>query len=258
MELCKYTLQQVIEKDVAVIGFYGAPSTEDLVAASKKFPLAPFWDLDRNFGVPQSGLVADDCCHVIRNCVNNAMALSNQLLCVIAAGRERCDASEYVRYTLSANLHVPVIPVAKQVPGAPEQPLLCESRGPLKDRVARIMEAIVSPLSEQERNKAFISNCVATAGFWGTPPHLMSMLDLFPQTTHIFGWTRCVEQNAQGDMALEMTVPENLPTVFFAQKGCPKAVLAKELARKHNGLYVSSHAVITSDQMNKIKAFFKG
>ena len=258
MDICKYTLQEIIEKDVPVIGYYGAPSKQELIKASRKFPLAPFFDLDIYYDAPMTDLLPDSYCHIIRNCIDNAMAASQQLLCVVAStGEERCDAGRYAARLLTEHLAVPVFTTKNNRGGNTLQPLLCESRGPLKARMARIMESIVNPLSEQERNKAFLSKCTPTAGYWGTPPHPAAILDLFPETTHILGWPRCVEQNVPADIALEMTVPENLPIVYFAQSGCPKSLLAKELARKTNGLFISTHDEFSEDLHDQIKAFLK-
>ena len=258
MDICKYTLKEIIEKDVAIIGYYGAPSKQELIKASRKFPLAPFFDLDLFFDAPQSDLLPESYCHIVRNCIDNALAVAHQLLCIVAStGDENCNAGRYIAHLLQTHLEAPVFFTRNNRGGNPLQPLLCEARGPLSERLSRVMETIITPLAEQERNKAFLSKCEPTAGFWGTPPHPKSILDLFPPTTHIFGWTRCVEQNTPADLTLEMTVPENIPIVFFAQSGCPKTLLAKELARKHNGLFISTDDGLSAAQFDAIKLFLK-
>lgn len=258
MELCKSSLQEIIAKDTPVIGFYGAPPQEELKAAARKYPLAPFWDLDVFFDAPQSKLLPDAYCHIIRNCIDNAMAAKDQLLCIVAAtGEEKCDAGRYAAKLLEQQLDVPVFSTTNLQGGTPTQPLLCEVKGPLKKRVVRIMETIIEPLSEQERNNAFISRCEPTIGFWGTPPHPIELLDLFPPTTHVFGWTRCVEQNSPADLELEMNVPPNLPTVFFAQGFCAKALLARDLAKQTGGMFVDTHDTLGAATMAKIEAFIR-
>ncbi|MBN2339973.1 MAG: hypothetical protein JXX29_09180 [Deltaproteobacteria bacterium] len=258
MEICRNSLAEIIEKDIRVIGFYGAPPREALEAAARQFPLAQFFDLDIFFDAPQNKLLPDAYCHIIRNCVDNALAAKHQLLCVVAAtGEEKCDAGRYAARLLSAHLDGPVISTTNTKGGTPAQPLLCEAKGSLKQRAVRIMESIIEPLSEQERSNAFISRCEPTVGFWGTPPHPIEVLDLFPPTTHIFGWTRCVEQNTPADLNLEMTVNESLPTVYFAQGFCAKALLARDLAQKTGGMFVDTHDTLGAATMAKIEAFIR-
>ena len=97
----------------------------------------------------------------------------------------------------------------------------------------------------------------ANFGFWGVPPNDLSILELFPNETHVFGWTRCVEANVPADIELEMMVAENIPTVFYSQAFCAKSQLAKYLAKKYDGLYVDIDDYSTNSVKAKIEAFLK-
>ena len=78
-----------------------------------------------------------------------------------------------------------------------------------------------------------LSSCTPTAGFWGVPPRDFSILTLFPDTTHIYGWTRCMENKTPANLDLESHFNPDIPTVFFAQSFCAKTALAHHLANLH-------------------------
>jgi len=96
----------------------------------------------------------------------------------------------------------------------------------------------------------------AVAGYWGVPPADFSIFDLFPDNTHVFGWTRCMENGTPADLALEMQVDPNLPTVFFAQSFCAKNLIARDLALRHNGMCVDAAERFSNADRAKIEAFF--
>ena len=96
-----------------------------------------------------------------------------------------------------------------------------------------------------------------TAGFWGVPPNDLEVLRLFPDSTHVYGWTRCVEAGVPADIDLEMYVDENIPIVFYAQAFCAKSQLAKYLADKYNGLYIDIDDYASTSVKAKIEAFLR-
>ena len=112
-----------------------------------------------------------------------------------------------------------------------------------------------SKIPPKEENTS--SNPNYTPGFWGVPPNDLSILNLFPDTTHVYGWTRCVEAGTPADLDLEMYVNPNVPTVFYAQAFCSKAQLAKYLADKYNGLYIDIDDYASSSVKAKIEAFLR-
>ena len=80
---------------------------------------------------------------------------------------------------------------------------------------------------------------------------------LFPNETHVYGWTRCVEAGTPADIDFEMYVDEDVPTVFYAQAFCSKAQLAKYLADKYNGLYIDIDDYASNSIRAKIEAFLR-
>jgi hypothetical protein len=102
------------------------------------------------------------------------------------------------------------------------------------------------------------ATCKPTAGFWGVPPRDFSILDLFPDTTHIYGWTRCMENKTPADHELELHYNPDIPTVFYAQSFCAKTALARHLADKHPlGLYLDSDVTAGGSAKAKIQAFLE-
>jgi len=258
MHLTRKNLEEIKEAQQPVIGFWGAPPVEALESVSKKHPGISFFDLDVYYNAPASRLLPDAYCHIIRNCVDNAISLGSLLTVVVAAcGQEKCDAGRFAATLLKEISDAEIIITTNETSGTLSAPLLCESGGSLKKRTIRIMESIIEPLSEQERTTAFITRCEPTCGFWGTPPHPIEVLDLFPKTTHIFGWTRCVEQARPADLELEMQVPDNLPIVFFSQGFCAKSMLARHLAEKYRGMHVDVHDLLGAATTAKIEAFIR-
>jgi hypothetical protein len=258
VRLSRDSLAEIIESGEPVLGFWGVPPRDALERTAARFDDLPYFDLDVFRGAPASQILPDAFCHIIRNCVDNALALGPRLSAVVAAtGAEKCDSGRFAARVLRDLLDCEVI--ATENPGAsePTEPLLSESRGSLKHRVVRMMEAIVEPLDDAERDRASAARCEPTCGFWGTPPHPIELLDLFPETTHVFGWTRCVEQGRPADLELELAVPEGLPIVFFSQGFCNKGMLARRLAEQHRGLHVDVHDALGAATMAKIEAFIR-
>ena len=258
MLLNRKTLAEIMAGNQKVIGFWGDPPKHDLENASQRFEGAAFFDLDIFYNAKKSGAVPDAFCHIIRNCVDNATALGDRLHCVVAAtGPEKCDAGRFAARLVEEITGVEVVVTANEGRKDVGAPLLCESKGSLKKRIVRTMEAIIEPLTSDEKRQAIADRCEPTHGFWGTPPHPIEVLDLFPETTHVFGWTRCVEQGRPADLDLEIAVPDGLPIVFFSQGFCAKSMLAKHLAHKHQGMCVDVHDTLGAATMAKIEAFIR-
>ena len=100
-----------------------------------------------------------------------------------------------------------------------------------------------------------VQPCKPTAGFWGVPPRDFSILDLFPDTTHVYGWARCMENKSPDNMEIELQVDAEIPTVFFAQSFCQKSMLARYLAHKYNGMFVDVDAQLDDSVRAKVIAF---
>ena len=258
MRLSRNSLAEVIESSEPVLGFWGAPPREVLEQTADRFDGLAYFDLDVYRGAPASQTLPDAFCHIVRNCVDNAIALGPRLRAVVAAtGAEKCDSGRFAARVLEDLLDCEVIATENAGLDTQAEPLLSRSRGLLKDRVVRMMEAIIEPLDDAEQDRARAARCEPTCGFWGTPPHPIELLDLFPETTHVYGWTRCVEQGRPADLELELEVPEGLPIVFFSQGFCNKGMLARRLAEQHRGLHVDVHDALGAATMAKIEAFIR-
>ncbi len=257
MLLIADNLDKIISQNERVIGFFGAPPFSALNEAIARLEL-PLIDLDIYYGSPASKIVPDAYCHIIRNCVDNAVALGSRLAMVVAAtGKEKCDAGLFAAKLIENVIGADVVFTKNEELNPKTPPYLSEAFGPLKQRVVRIMQTIHRPLDENEKTTAVGALCTPTHGFWGTPPHPIELLDLFPPTTHIFGWTRCVEQSRPADLSLEMMVPLDLPTIFFSQGFCPKSSLARHLAETQRGMHVDVHDSLSAATQAKIEAFVR-
>ncbi len=239
------------EKNKNYIGFYGYPSP-DIIEKYKKMFQLEFLDLDVDYGQKETDTVPDAYCQIITNIVDNAIAFRNQLKVIIASvGEEKCDQGRFAGYILH-DLGFNVIFCRFNNYDGINNPLKYSvSDLPLREKILTIMDSLVLDLSP------VFSSCEPTHGFWGVPPHDLDILDLFPDTTHVFGWTRCVEAGRPADLDLEMVVNPDIPTVFYAQTFCAKNQLAKYLAEKHRGLYVDCDGLSTASIRAKIEAFIR-
>ena len=130
-------------------------------------------------------------------------------------------------------------------------PLISTSNLPLRQKVELITKSVVEDTSPD------LTQCKPRFGFWGVPPNDLSVLELFPDDTHLYGWCRCVDAKAPADLELEMYVDKDVPTVFYAQAFCAKMQLAKYLANKYGGLYIDIDDIATNSTKAKIEAFIE-
>jgi len=240
-----------------LVGFYGVPPRSILHERARALE-APLLDLDVALGAPPAGVLPEAYCRVAATVMDNALALRSRLVEVVAAvGPEKCDAGRYTAAILKT-IGIPVLETTNAEGIDPPDPiLLCDARGPVKKRVVRIMRGVALPLSDEEASLWSARRCEPSIGFWGTPPEPIDLLDLLPEDTHLFGWTRAVEAGRPADLAIEMHVPPGLPIIFFNQGFCPKSQLARHLADTHSGLHVDVHDQLTQATVAKIEAFVK-
>jgi hypothetical protein len=258
VELWRGSIEELIAGGKRALGFWGAPPRAALEEAAARHPGTPWLDLDVFHGAPRSRAVPNAFCHIIRNCVDNALAAAPALDCVVAAtGPEKCDSGRFAARLVAELTGLRVIETVNADLPESAPVLLCDAAGPLKRRVVRVMEAIVEPLTATETAEARRNRARPTHGFWGTPPHPIELLDLFPDTTAVFGWTRCVEQGRPADLELELHVPDGLPVVFFSQGFCAKGMLARRLAERHRGMHVDVHDALGAATRAKIEAFIR-
>jgi hypothetical protein len=235
-----------------LIGFWGFPHPDAVNFVKKNYPHHEFVDLDVNYNYPSSNVTPDAYCRIIRNIVDNSVFLKNRLELILGAvGEEKCDSGRFAALILKDMGFNVIETKFEEYVDTPAVTPICKSNLPLKDKINSIMNGVVK---NEDLN---VVESSPTHGFWGVPPNDFDFLDFFPDTTHVYGWTRCVEAKRPADMELEMYVDENVPTVFFAQTFCSKMQLAKYLAQKYDGLYIDVDDFATNSVRAKIEAFIR-
>jgi hypothetical protein len=191
-------------------------------------------------------------CAILRTVVVNAMHLDLDAI-ILDVGPGKCDGAQHVATVLEESLIIPIIRVInsdKKSFGTP----LCRAAMDMTEKFLAITERVKSPAVRKNPPPP----CRPTAGFWGVPPRDFSILALFPDTTHVYGWTRCMENKTPADTILEARINLEIPTVFFAQSFCAKTALARLLAKKHrHALYLDIDVNTGSSAKAKIQAFLE-
>ena len=234
-----------------IIGFWGYPHPELINKYKTLHPDANWVDLDEDFGYPDKKILPDSYCKIIKNIINNAFYLKENLITILAPiGKDKCDSGWFAYEVLKDYGFSIEKSIFESI--APKKELVISTSDlPLQDKI----KLITGNISQGKILKA--NQCKAKFGFWGVPPNDLSVLDLFPNETHIYGWTRCVEAGVPADIELEMFVDKDVPTVFYSQAFCAKAQLAKYLADKYNGLYIDIDDTVTNSVKAKIEAFLR-
>jgi hypothetical protein len=191
-------------------------------------------------------------CAVLRTVLSNALRL--ELGTIYAdVGRGKCDGARYVTEVLRHELSVPVIET-ENADMERRGNSVCVSSLPLVEKFEKIVESVKLP----EGVRGDFSSSRPRCGFWGVPPRDFGLLELFPAETHVFGWTRCMENKTPADTRLELEFDPAIPTVFFAQSFCAKNSIAYYLAHLHpRGFYVDGDFDISASTRAKVEAFLE-
>ena len=234
------------------IGFWGVPKPEIIEEYKKKYPDNEFVDLCMLYGAKKTSILPDTTCKIISNIMDNAILFQDDLDVIIASvGQEKCDSGRFVSRILKDMGFNMVFSTNETYENTAIKTPICTSNLPLDEKITRITANIVKP------DNTVYEYCKPQFGFWGVPPNDFEFLKLFPNETHVFGWTRCVEAGRPADTELEMYVDKNLPTVFFAQTFCNKMQLAKYLAKKYGGLFIDVDDYATNSTKAKIQAYMR-
>ena len=238
-----------------IIGYYGFPARSLLARARAVYGEGlPLVDLDVDHGAPGSGLLPRASCRIISNIMDNAVMLSDRLAVVVAAiGEDKCDSGRNIAFLLKGMGFEVIESRFSEEEYEDREPVYCTSRGPLPERINAIMETVVDPSPPADPPR----RCEPTHGFWGVPPNDFRILELFPPTTHIYGWIRCVEAGRPSDLDLEYHVDPGVPTVFFTQSFCAKQGLAHYLAERSGGIEVDCHREVNDSILAKVEAFIR-
>lgn len=234
-----------------IIGFWGYPHPDLIEKYKKLYPNAIWIDFDIDYGFSKQDILPESYCAIIKNIINCAFYYKNQLLVILAPiGKDKCD-SGWFAYEILKDMGYPIISSIFEEIKYKNEVKISTSTLPLRQKVELITKGIYEPQVLE------LEQCRAKFGFWGVPPNDLSILELFPNETHVYGWTRCVEAMAPADIELEMYIDINVPTVFYSQSFCSKAQLAKYLADKYNGLYIDIDDTVTNSTKAKIEAFLR-
>ncbi len=191
-------------------------------------------------------------CAILRTAIVNSITLKPDVV-YIDVGPGKCDCAMHTATILESILPgseiIRTVNQDREDFGTP----VCTAQMPLLDK----MTAITASVKTTQPHKK-LPPCRPTAGFWGVPPRDFSFLSLFPATTHIYGWARCMENKTPDNKALEEHVNPDIPTVFFAQSFCAKTALARHLANRHpRGIYLDCDVHAGSSTKAKIQAFLE-
>lgn len=239
------------------IGFWGYPHPKVIERVKKEYPDAQWFDLDFDFGdkVPDSNILPESYCKIIKQIINNSLYFKNELIKIVAPiGKDKCDSGWFAAKLLK-DMGFDVEETTFETFEYRRPVVISTSNMPLYDKITTITANITAshpnplPQGADEVTPKF--------GFWGVPPNDLDVLKLFPDETHVYGWTRCVEAGVPADIELEMYVEPDIPTVFYAQAFCSKTQLAKYLANKYNGLYIDIDDYATNSVKAKIEAFLR-
>ncbi len=231
------------------IGFWGYPNPKIVEKTKKEYPNAEWIDLDIDFGYQDKNILPDSYCKIVKNIINNTVKLNPEKI-IAPIGKDKCDSGWFAAKLLK-DLGYNVEESIYENLENPYPIEICTSSMPLYDKFVTITDNIV------ERKEIITTQCQPKFGFWGVPPNDLELLKLFPDETHVYGWTRCVEAGTPADIDLEMYVDEDVPTVFYAQAFCAKSQLAKYLADKYNGLYIDIDDYANNSIKAKIEAFLR-
>jgi len=239
------------------IGFWGYPPPQVINRVRKEYPNAQWFDLDYDFSdkVPDANILPESYCKIIKQIINNSLYFRDEIIKIVAPiGKDKCDSGWFASQLLK-DMGFDVEETKFETFEHRSPVVISTSNMPLYDKVttitANITAAHPTPLPKWAREVK------PKFGFWGVPPNDLEVLKLFPDETHVYGWTRCVEAKVPADIELEMYVEPDVPTVFYAQAFCSKTQLAKYLANKYNGLYIDIDDYATNSVKAKIEAFLR-
>jgi len=245
--------QDKMKKDI--IAFWGYPNNSLIEKYKKVYPNALWVDLDIDYGHPDLKLLPDNYCVIIKNIFNNAFYFKKRIIAILAPiGKDKCDsgffASEILKQSGFKVEQSTFEDVCNDINSIPLP--ISKSNLSLKEKIDLITKNII-----EKKDYSNLIQSKPKFGFWGVPPNDLSILELFPNETWVYGWCRAVEANFPGDFQFEIYVDKNIPTVFFTQAFCSKTQLAKYLANKYNGLFIDIDSISNNSAKAKIEAFLK-
>lgn len=200
----------------------------------------------------ESRLIPRYYCAVLRTVLSNALKLRLEEI-YVDVGEGKCDGARHIKAVLERELSIPVVET-RNVDSERRGNPVCVSSLPLLEKFEKIVEGVRYP----DRVGGEFPPSEPVCGFWGVPPRDFCLLELFPDDTHVFGWTRCMENKTPADGELELEFDPSIPTVFFAQSFCAKNSIAYYLAHRHpRGFYVDGDFDMSVSTKAKVEAFLE-
>jgi len=242
-----------MKKDI--IGFWGYPEKNIISKIKSEYPFAKWIDLDIDYGYPDIKFLPENYCTIMKNIFNNSFFLKEKLIKILAPiGKDKCDSAYFASEILKKQGFDIIQTVFEDKCSDITKIKLPVSKSnlPLRKKVELITKNIY-----EQKDYSTLPQTKPSFGFWGVPPNDLSILELFPDDTHCYGWIRAVEAGYPGDFDIETYVDKDVPTIFFTQAFCSKTQLAKYLANKYEGLFVDIDTIPSNSSKAKIEAFLK-
>ena len=238
-----------------IIAFWGYPRIELIKETKQKHKDALWVDLDINYNYPDLKFLPDNYCTIIKNIYNNAIYLKDRIIKILAPiGKDKCDSGYFISKILKEQGFCVIESIfedeCKDI-NLIKTPI-SRSNLPLKTKIELTTKNIY-----EQKDYSHLKEIKPKFGFWGVPPDNLDILDIFPNETEIFGWTRAVEAGYPADWKIETYARKDIPTVFFTQAFCSKTLVAKYLANKYEGLLIDIDSTPTNSIKAKLEAFIK-
>ena len=180
------------------IGFWGYPDPQVIEKIKNQYPNSEWVDLDIDFGASKNNILPDAYCKIIRNIIDNAYHLNPELI-IAPIGKDKCDSGWFASKILEKE-GFRVIPTIYEKLEPKREIKICTSNLPLYEKVQLITAGIIRPEIFDKNYEQVNKTNIFTPGFWGVPPNDLEILKLFPESTHVYGWIRCVEAGTPADM----------------------------------------------------------
>jgi hypothetical protein len=233
------------------IGFVGCPPSGDFQKLADRHGTVEWIDLDNAFLLQDrksTELLPQNVCAIVKRIVDNALSLPLAAI-LFDEGYGKCDHARAAAAVIENHLNIPIHRTRNNnLVGKGTH--LCDSGLPLAEKAERILQSIVEPAPASS-----LAPVDPPCAVWGVPASDFHFYRLFPDGTRLLGWFRCLENGTPADEHLELALAPGVPTVFFAQTFCHKNILAKELARRTQGLYVDMDGALTSSVRAKVETF---
>ncbi len=191
-------------------------------------------------------------CAILRTVIVNSLTLKPHAI-YIDVGPGKCDCALHTATILEEILPETQVHRTRNLDREDYGSPISTTRMDVFEKMSAITRSVQSSKPHSD-----LPPCKPSAGFWGVPPRDFSLLKLFPDTTHIYGWTRCMENKTPDNKDLEEYYNPKVPTIFFAQSFCAKTALARHLANQHPyALYLDCDVTAGNSAKAKIQAFLE-